>query len=124
MDRRRFLAAGTAFMGTTLSALARSATGSPLKSPDLQQVCDQAYAGFLNLSPILCTSFGVDSGAYASQKSHLEGDTRADRANYQALLQSSLDALTKINRGRLGAHGPNQLRYVAMAVVDSLVWRS
>jgi uncharacterized protein (DUF885 family) len=101
MDRRRFLAAGTAFMGTTLSASARSATGSPLENPALQRVCDEAYAGFLNLSPILCTSFGVDRGPYARQKSRLEGDTPADRANYRALLQSSLDALGKINRTAL-----------------------
>jgi uncharacterized protein (DUF885 family) len=115
MDRRHFLAVGTAFMGTTLSALAHSATGSPLKNPDLQRVCDQAYARFLTLSPILCTSFGVDSGAYAKQKSRLEGDSPDDRANYRALLQSSLDALGKINRDALASM--DRINY------DTLKWQ-
>ena len=59
----------------------------------------QAYAGFLTLSPILCTSVGVDHGAYAGQKSRLEGDTSADRASCQALLQSRQPL--HINRSRV-----------------------
>lgn len=114
MDRRHFLAAGTAFIGTA-SAFAQSPSRPLPRNHALQQVCDQAYAGFLNISPILCTSFGVDKGAYAAQKARLEGDTGAERAAYGALLQASLQALGKIDRGKLS--GVDRVNY------DTLKWQ-
>jgi uncharacterized protein (DUF885 family) len=104
MNRRYFLASGSALFGaTTMSALAELPDATRTVAGTLQQVCDRAYDGFLNLSPILCTSFGVDKGAYAAQKSRLESDTPADRARYQALLTESLQNLRKFDRNSLSA---------------------
>jgi uncharacterized protein (DUF885 family) len=115
MDRRHFLAAGTAFIGTASLAFAQSGNKKQSRDHALQQVCDQAYAGYLNISPILCTSFGVDKGAYAAQKSRLEGDTDAERAGYAALLQASLKALEKVDRNALS--GMARINY------DTLKWQ-
>lgn len=115
MDRRYFLAAGTAFVGSVSSAFAQSAKKPQSRNPALQQVCDQAYAGYLNISPILCTSFGVDKGPYAKQKARLEGDTDAERASYGALLQTSLKALDKIERNALS--GMDRINF------DTLKWQ-
>jgi uncharacterized protein (DUF885 family) len=115
MDRRHFLAAGAAFIGTVSSTFAQSSNNSHSRNHALQQVCDQAYAGFMSISPILCTSFGVDKGKYAAQKSRLEGDTDAERAGYSALLQASLKALEKIDRNALS--GMDRINY------DTLKWQ-
>lgn len=116
MNRRYFLAAGSALVGTTtMSALAQMSSAKRPTATPLQHVCDRAYDGFLSLSPILCTSFGVDKGAYAAQKSRLEGDTPADRANYQALLTESLQNLRKLDRNPLSAK--ERINY------DTLQWQ-
>lgn len=111
MDRRTFLMSG--------ASLGLAATAAPVLSKTaasaMQAVCDRAYDGFMKLSPILCTSFGVDKGVYVAQKSRLEGDAPADRAAYADLLQTSLKDLKAVGRAKLS--GMDRINY------DTLDWQ-
>ncbi len=78
-------------------------------------ICDAVYDNFLTLSPILATTFGVDKGVYASQKSKLESDTPADQAAYAGLLLSALTSLNSIDRASLS--GMDRINY------DTLKWQ-
>lgn len=121
MDRRQFLATGSAFtaaaLGSGLSGTAQSATrpAATSTSPALKAVCDYAYDSFLKRSPILCTTFGADQGPYAGLKSQIEGDTPADCAAYAGLLGSALMGLSEIDRGTLS--GMDRINY------DTLKWQ-
>ena len=101
MDRRHFLTAGAALLGTASSVKAQAGREPMARNHALQALYDRAYAGFLTLSPILCTSFGADTGSYAAQRARLEGDTPTERAAYADLLRTSLQSLGKIDRDTL-----------------------
>lgn len=105
MNRRHFL------MGSAGLAVAAPGLASAASAP-LQTLCDRTYDAFMKLSPMLCTTFGVDKGAYAAQKSKLEGDTPADRAAYQHVLQTALKGLNAVNRARLT--GQDRINYDTM----------
>ncbi len=110
MNRRQLLMTGAA------AAIASPTLASAAPAPDsMKALCDTTYDAFLKLSPILCTTFGVDHGAYAAQKSRLEGDTPADRAAYARLLQTALTRLDRIDRASLS--GMDRINY------DTLKWQ-
>ncbi len=113
MDRRRFLLSSAALIPAAIGASAMSATPSAAQS--MQKLCDETYDAFLKLSPMLCTTYGVDDGPYAALRSQLEGDTPADRAAYASLLTRALASLATIERRRLA--GMDRINY------DTLQWQ-
>ena len=110
MNRRNFLMTGAAVLGATAASAHSQTPASPM-----QALCATTYDAFLKRSPILCTTFGVDKGPYAAQKSQLEGDTPADRAAYANLLQTALKGLAAIDRATLSGMG--RINY------DTLNWQ-
>ncbi len=116
MDRRNFLkgSAGMAIAGMAAGASQAFAGGSAGASV-MSALCDKSYDAFLKLSPLLCTTFGVDKGAYAAQKSRIEGDTPDDRAAYARLLAEAIGGLAGIDRTKL--HGMDRVN------ADTLDWQ-
>ena len=112
MNRRQFLMTGAA---GTAAALTTPAFAATAHKAGMQALCDKTYDAFLKLSPILCTTFGVDKGAYAGQKSKLEGDTPVDRHAYAQVLQTGLTGLAHIDRASLS--GMDRINY------DTLKWQ-
>ena len=111
MDRRQFLMTSAGFAAAAFAAPAFAAG----TNPKMQALCEKTYDAFLRLSPIMCTVFGVDKGAYATQKSRLEGDTPADRAAYARVLDTALKDLAAIDRTSLS--GMDRTNY------DTLKWQ-
>lgn len=112
MNRRKFML-GTAGFAAMMAAGSRVIFAA--QTPAMRALCDKVYDGFLRLSPITCTTFGVDKGAYATLKSKLEGDTPQDRAAYTQLLETSLKDLAAIDRAQLS--GMDRINY------DTLKWQ-
>lgn len=107
MDRRTFLLSSAGLATVTLAG--PNGTTSASSGSAMQALCDQTYDAFLKTSPMLCTTFGVDKGHHAGQKSKLEGDTPTDRAAYARLLQSSLEGLAGVDRTQLS--GMDRINY-------------
>lgn len=115
MDRRDFLVSSAGWVaagltaGTVQARIGISAPASAMKS-----LCDKTYRAFLKASPLLCTTLGVDKGAFAPQKSRIEGDTPTDRNAYGRLLHDAVAGLAAIDRRQL--RGMDRISY------DTLGW--
>ena len=112
MDRRKFLMSSAGFAATIVAGTRETFSA---QSSAMQTLCDKAYDAFLRVSPMLCTTFGVDKGPYAAMKSQIEGDTPADRAAYAHLLETVLKGLAGIDRLQLS--GMDRINY------DTLNWQ-
>lgn len=116
MKRRDFLMSSTGWAAAGLIPASVAKAAGKARSPKaaMAALCERTYDAFLKISPMLCTTFGVDKGVHAAQKSRLEGDTPADRAAYARVLADGIAGLRRIDRTRL--HGMDRINY------DTLNW--
>jgi uncharacterized protein (DUF885 family) len=100
MDRR------TMIIGTALATVAAAARAVPQGTDSSQQLntlFDQFMKENLDLSPLLVTSLGLDSGARAAQKSHVDDGSLAGFERQKALIASQLARIRAFDRARLSA---------------------
>jgi len=110
LNRRHLLASATALAATAATgAESRAATASPLDA-----TFDSIFQDILKLSPMTCTSLGLDKDKLAYQKSKLDGDSPADSAAWIAHWKKARARLGAIDRARL--HGMDRVNY------DTVLW--
>jgi uncharacterized protein (DUF885 family) len=100
MDRR------TMMIGTALAAVcsaARALARSADNSKALNALFDQFMNENLDISPLLVTSLGMDTGARAKQKSEIDDGSEAGIERQKARTSSQLARLRNFDRAGLGA---------------------
>ena len=110
LNRRHLLASATALAATSaVGAASRAATASPLDA-----TFDSIFQDILKLSPMTCTSLGLDKDKLAYQKSKLDGDAPADSAAWIAHWKKAKTRLGAIDRAKLS--GMDRVNY------DTVLW--
>jgi uncharacterized protein (DUF885 family) len=100
MDRR------TVMIGTAFAAVFAAARALPQGNDNsklLNALFDQFMKENLDISPMLVTILGMDSGARAGQKREIDDGSEAGIERQKALIASQLGRLTAIDRSRLSA---------------------
>lgn len=118
-NRRQLLASATAVAATAATGIsplrASAATPSdPAAAKALNTAFDAIFEDQLKLSPMTCTSLGLDKDALAAQKSKLDGASPADRAAWIAHLKIAKASIAAIDRAKLS--GMDRVNY------DTVLW--
>jgi uncharacterized protein (DUF885 family) len=104
MDRRKMM------VGTALAAVAVAVRALPQRtdgSKQLNNLFDQFVKENLDISPVLVTSLGMDTGARARQKSEIDDGSEAGIERRKALIASQLARLKAFDRSNLSASDAN-----------------
>jgi uncharacterized protein (DUF885 family) len=123
MQRRQFLATGTALAAVGIAPLARAAAGASANPADaaLNALFDQLFKASLSLSPEGVSSLGLDKGEWAGMKRQLGDRSAEGRAKRRALTRSGLAELTKVDRAALSDAGRLNLDVVRYQYEQRLV---
>src|SRR5690242_17787365 len=100
LDRRSVLKTGAA--GVAVLALHPTAYAAPSSSEQLNVLFDTFVKENLDLSPLLATSLGVDTGDRAKQKSLIDESSLAAIERQQKLVASQLARLSAFDRASVG----------------------
>src|SRR5579863_10141621 len=100
MDRRTMMV-GTAFAAA--AAAARALPQGTDSSKPLNALFDEFMKEELDISPLLATYFGMDTGARAKQKSEVDDGSEAAIERHKALTARQLERLNAFNRASLSA---------------------
>ena len=100
MDRRTFIATGTAVAGATLAPVVRAATPASGDAA-LNVLFESIFQEAVKESPELASSLGLDRGPNAAAKSQLDPRGAAERAETLARTRKALTALAKTDRAAL-----------------------
>jgi len=100
LDRRSVLKTGAA--GVAVLALHPTAYAAPPSSEQLNVLFDTFVKENLDLSPLLATSLGVDTGDRAKQKSLIDESSLAAIERQQKLVASQLARLSAFDRASVG----------------------
>jgi uncharacterized protein (DUF885 family) len=100
LDRRSVLKTGAA--GAAILALHPTAYAAPSGSEQLNALFDTFVTENLDLSPLLATSLGVDTGDRAKQKSLIDESSLAAIELQKKLVASQLARLSAVDRASIG----------------------
>jgi len=105
IDRRRLLvsaAAGAAFMGLSVPAMARTSTSDPAEAAKLNAIFDEMFKEVIATSAMAATYLGLDKGPNAAAKSKLDLPTTEYLAENEAARRKYVAQLKAIDASKLG----------------------
>ena len=102
MDRRTMMIS-TAVAAAFAAGTTRARAGSNGGPQSLSALFDQFMMENLDLSPLMVTNLGLDTGARAKQKSDIDDGSEAGITKQKALTASQLERLKAFDRTRLSA---------------------
>ena len=99
---RRTMMLRTAAAVALCAALDRARSASPEGAQSLNSLFDQFMKEDLDISPLMATELGLDTGVRAQQKSEVDDGSEAGIARQKALTASQLQRLQAFDRVTLG----------------------
>ena len=120
MDRRTFIATGTAVAGAALSPMARAATPGSGDAA-LNTLFEDIFQEAVKESPELASSLGLDKGANAAAKSKLDPAGAGERAATLARTRKALAALARTDRTTLSPAAKLNLEVVNYSLEGRVV---